>query len=486
MKDQILSGEPRNQSSHSDSKPRVPADLPGPKGLPLLGNFLQLDLKKLHTILEQWADTYGPLYKIYLGRRPVVVVSDPVLINEVLRDRPDGFRRISAIERVQNELGMGGVFSAEGEQWRRQRRMVNQALNIQHLREFFSALVRITEKLRIRLQKVADSDNAVAIQDDLMRFTVDVTTNLAFGYDVNTLEKDGDVIQEHLEKIFPMLSRRVNAPFPYWHFIRLPADRALEKALVEIRKAIHGFVEHSRVRIAENRGLEQHPSNLLEAMLVARDESEFRFSDREITGNVLTMLVAGEDTTANTLAWMLYFMSEFPQIQRSMQHEADAVLGDALLLTEYTKSEQLKIIEAVAFEAMRLKSVAPLMFQEANRDSQLGPIRLVKGSIVFLLMRHCGLQETWFTKPNEFNPERWLRQDETAAAPHDPAAFLPFGAGPRFCPGRNLAMLEIKSAMAMLCRNFTFAKPPGNPTVEERFEFVMKPTDLNLKIVRRK
>ncbi|MCI0733928.1 MAG: cytochrome P450 [Methylococcaceae bacterium] len=485
MNEQTLPGKHRKRHSPADNTPRTPFDLPGPRGLPVLGNLLQLDLKRLHTILERWAEAYGKLYTIRLGRRPVVVVSDSVLVNEALRDRPEGYRRISAIERVQNEIGLGGVFSAEGEQWRRQRPMVNQALNPQHLREFYQTLVRITEKLMNRLQKYADSAEAVAVQNDLMRFTVDATTNLAFGYDVNTLESEGDVIQQHLEKVFPMISRRVNAPFPYWHFIRLPADRALEKALHEIRKAISGFVEHSRARIAENPDLEEHPGNLLEAMLVARDESKFRFSDREIMGNVLTMLLGGEDTTANTLAWMLYFMTEYPEVQARMQLEADSVLGADKLLYAYAKHDQLEYIEAVAFETMRLKSVAPLLFLETNLERMLGTIRLAKGATIFLLLRHCGMQGSAFGEPGRFKPERWLQQDGAQTAPHNSGACMPFGAGPRFCPGRNLAMLEIKSAMAMLCRNFSFSRHPGSRAVDEEFAFVMVPKNLSVRISRR-
>lgn len=481
MNQQPTAGKRREQRFTAHRTPSTPADLPGPKSLPLLGNLLQLDLKRLHTVLERWADSYGSMYIIRLGRRPVVVLSDPALVNQVLRDRPEGYRRISAIERVQKEIGLGGVFSAEGEVWRRQRPIVNQALNPEHLRQFYGALVRITEKLMNRLQKYADSEQAVAIQNDLIRFTVDVTTNLAFGYDVNTLETKGDIIQQHLEKIFPMISRRINAPFPYWRFIRFPADRALDRALIEIRKAITGFVEHSRARIAANPELAEHPGNFLEAMLVARDESKSRFGDQEIMGNVLTLLLGGEDTTANTLAWMLYFMTEFPDVQTRMQSEADSVLGTHRLLNRYADHDQLKYIEAVAFETMRLKSVAPLLFVEANRDQKLGPISLSKGATVFLLIRHCGLQEASFGSPDRFIPERWLL-DGSQTPPHHSAAFMPFGAGARFCPGRNLAMLEIKSAMAMLCRNFSFSRNPGSPAVVEEFAFVMTPKNLAVRI----
>lgn len=481
-----LNGDSRHhRSERSTDGLRHWSNLPGPNGIPLIGNLLQLDLKRLHKVLEGWADDYGELYTMRLGRRKVLVVSDPDLINDALRNRPDGYRRLATIESVQNEMGVGGVFSAEGERWRRQREMVNQAFNPINLRQFYSTSVAITDKLKNRIYRYADSGVGVVIQHDLMRYTVDITTNLAFGYDVNTLESDGDVIQGHLDKIFPMITRRVNAPFPYWRFIRLPADRALEKSLEEIKKAIAEFVAHSRSKIANNPQLEEQPSNLLEAMLVARDQTQARFSDREITGNVLTMLLAGEDTTANTMAWMLYFMAENSNVQRRMQCEIDRVLDKETLLDDYESLTRLTYTEAVAFEAMRLKSVAPLLFLETNDAVKLGDMELAAGTPLFLLLRQCALQDSAFAQAERFNPDRWLNPNNSNTSTHKTSACLPFGAGPRFCPGRGLAMLEIKSVMAMLCRNFEITRPTGSLPVDEEFAFVMAPNNLQVRICRR-
>jgi cytochrome P450 len=125
-------------------------------------------------------------------------------------------------------MGITGVFSAEGDDWKRQRRLTAHALDASHLRQFFPTLIKVTERLKNRWNIAADKHTAVDVPQDLMRYTVDVTTNLAFGYDMNTLENEGDVIQGHLEKNFPMINRRINAPFPYWRYFRLHADRSLE------------------------------------------------------------------------------------------------------------------------------------------------------------------------------------------------------------------------------------------------------------------
>lgn len=464
---------------------RTWADLPGPKGLPLLGNILQLDLKHLHRVLEQWAHEHGSMYQFRIAHKPVVAVTDTDLINEVLRKRPDAYRRLNAIEPVLKEMGINGVFSAEGDQWYRQRRIAMQALNNAHLRQFFETLVKVTGRLKARWDQAVAKGGLVKAQTDLTRYTIDVTANLAFGYDVNTLETDGDELQAHLERIFPMINRRINAPFPYWHFVKMPADRALEESLAFVHRAIRGYIAHSRARLANDPELVAHPTNFLEAMLATKDVEGSEFTDEEISGNVLTMLLGGEDSTASTMAWIFHFLMEHPDIQARVQAEVDEVLGKGEMLTDYRDHERLPYVEAVAFETMRLKSVFPVLFLGTNQDVELGGVQIPAGTAIFLLTRQCGMQEEAFASPHQFLPERWLVSRAGTHEGHNTKAFVPFGAGPRFCPGRNLALLEIKAVMAMLCRNFSISKPVHAKPVGEQFGFLMAPTNLSVDIHKR-
>jgi cytochrome P450 len=461
------------------------SELPGPKGLPLLGNLLELDLQHLHQVLGNWRQEYGAVYSYKLGPKPFVVIAEPDLIQSILRNRPARYRRLSAIETVLEEMGVTGVFSAEGMQWKRQRRLTANALDARHLRQFFPTLIKVTDRLCKRWQTAAERREPTDVQQDLMRYTVDITTNLAFGYDMNTLEKEGDVIQQHLEKIFPKVNSRINAALPYWRYFKLPSDRSLDRSLGSVRDTITEIITQARARLAEEPDLAEHPTNFLEAMLSADREGEEAFTDEEIYGNILTLLLAGEDTTANTLAWMMHLMVEHPEVQLPMRQEAERVTGTSGLLNEPQDAEQLQYIEAVALEAMRMKPVAPVIFIEPNEDVEVAGVSIPRGTAMMLLTSQAALEDVYFAAAAQFNPERWLNTGQASSNGHDTKAFVPFGFGPRFCPGRNLAMVEIKIAMAMVCSTFELSKPEHAPEVEEVLSFTMEPKNLSVILADR-
>ena len=178
-------------------------------------------------------------------------------------------------------------------------------------------------------------------------------------------------------------------------------------------------------------------------------------------------MVAGTETTANTLAWMMHFWPTIPAVQRTLQQEADAVLGEERLLPDVQAHERLPYIEAVAHETLRLKSVAPVLSMEPLQAMDIGGLHSPAGTAVFLLTRYGGRHEPAFTDASQFQPERWLTASMEPRPGHTPQALMPFGSGPRVCPGRHLALLEIKTVMAMLGRNFTLTQPEGTPPVGE-------------------
>jgi cytochrome P450 len=460
---------------------RTIAELPGPRRLPLVGNAHQVRATTMHLVAEQWAEAYGPIYRFDLGPRRFVVISDPDVVNEVLRERPDGFRRWSEILEITEEMwGSPGVFSAEGDEWRRARRLAVTALNSNHLQRYFEVVATSTERLRRRLEPAARSGESIEIGSALSAFTVDVTSALAFGRDLNTLERGDGELQEHLHRVFHATNRRLLAPVPYWRWVKLPADRELERSLAALRPAVAGFIAEARQRIAARPELREAPENFLEGM-VAAQEKDGTFTDEEILGNVLTLLLAGEDTTSHTMAWTLWSLATMPDLQERWATEAREVLGDELSPTHYETVEQFPYGEAVVRESMRLKSVAPIGSAEPLADTEVAGIAMPAGTKILLLTRQAGLRD--LERAPDFRPERWL-PDEDLGAP-DQKSFLAFGAGPRFCPGRNLAFLEAKTALAMIARNFEVSLDPTAEPVTELLGFTMSPKGLRVRLRER-
>jgi cytochrome P450 len=347
---------------------RQVADLPGPGRLPLIGNAHQLRPDRLHQSAEAWADRYGPVYRFDLGRRRVVVISDVDVVNDALRDRPDGFRRWREILEITEEIGQVGVFSAEGDDWRRMRRLVVTALNSNHLQRYFEVVTTCTGRLHRRLQQAALEGRPFEIGTALSAFAVDVTSALAFGHDLNTLERGDDALQEHLHRVFHMTNRRIFLPVRYWRYFKLPADRALDRSMVEIEKAVMTFIEETRERVAAHPELREEPRNFLESMVAAEEGT---FSDEDIIGNVFTLLLAGEDTTSHSMAWTIWSMARRPEIQARWAEEASQVLGEQPYATEYETVDDFRYGEAVLRESMRLTPVVPVTGLEPLADTEI-------------------------------------------------------------------------------------------------------------------
>jgi cytochrome P450 len=453
-------------------------DLPGPRGWPLVGNGLQITPRQVHQDMERWARQYGTLYRIALGNTPLLVVADHELIGQITRARPDMFRRPSMTADIAAEMGgIPGLFEAEGAAWRNQRRMVMQAFAPHAVKAYFGSLVKVAGRLQRRWEQAASAQQPIDLGADMRRYTVDIIAGLAFGTDVNTIETGDDVIQGHLDNILAMVARRAFTPVPYWRYIRLPADRRLERSVAAVRAATLEFVNQAKARLAADPARAAHPGNMLEAMLTAAAQPDSGVSEQDVAGNVLTMLLAGEDTTSNSLSWLIYLLARHPEALARARAEVQRVVPDLAACT-VEQIDGLDFIDACAQEAMRLKPPAPYMPLEALHDTVVGDVQVPKGTVVWCVLRHHSVDEAHFPRAAQFEPERWMTGEV------DKKVAMPFGSGPRMCPGRYLALLEIKIAMAMLLGRFEVlsvqAVAGGEP--EEVMGFVMAPGELALRL----
>ena len=303
---------------------------------------------------------------------------------------------------------------------------------------------------------------------------------IAFGYDANTVEQADHVIQRELEVVFPAISRRIFAIFRVWRYIQMPSDRRLNRALVKVCAWLNGLLTDARARLKAEPERAQRPSNFIEAMLVAVDESGKPFSDDVIMSNLITMLLAGEDTTAFTLAWTVHQLCDSPLWEAKLRSEADAVIVSANVAVDLDTANKLAVASAVANETMRLRPVAPFLSILSQRGHGAGGYSSFRRE-----QRRCSplrppaLDQTNFVDPFAFRPERWL---EEVSGPQNVSTHIPFGSGPRMCPGRSLALLEMKTFLSMLYKNFDVERVGASTDVSELFGFTMSPAGLKVRL----
>jgi cytochrome P450/nitrite reductase/ring-hydroxylating ferredoxin subunit len=454
-------------------------DLPGPKPLPLIGNLHQLDPTKAHLIMEEWAARYGSIYQFWMGRRRIVATSEPALLEDVLRARPETFRRPENMDRILSELGVKGVFNAEGEVWRPQRKLSVAALAQRNIHRLFPSIQMVAGRLKTRWERSASAGETLDVVEELKRFTVDVTMLIVFGHDADTIEQGNDVIQGELGVILPAINRRLFALVPTWRYVQTPSDRRLNRAFVNVRAWLDGLLAEARARLKTEPERAQKPSNFLEAMVTTRDENGKPFSDDVIMSNLLTMLIGGEDTTTFTLAWAIHQLCDSPQWAAEIRREADAILGASILAGSPEIASRLVCAGAVASETMRLRPMVPISFHDANVDTSLGEYIVPKQTTVAPLFRPAAIDRDNFLDPLAFRPERWL---EGSLRPHNVSAYMPFGSGPRMCPGRSLALLEMKTLLSLLYKNFDVDRVGDSADVSELYGVFMSPAGLKVRL----
>ncbi|MEL7047703.1 MAG: cytochrome P450 [Pseudomonadota bacterium] len=458
-------------------------DLPGPKALPGIGNLHQLEADRLHLILEDWRKDYGDIYRIQLMNEPAFVISDIKIIKELLRDRPENVRRVSTLEDVLSDIGAHGIISSEGDHWRIQRKIVAFALGGAQVRGFYPRLKDLTEKLKDRWTAAAKSDSVLDIPTEMMRYTVDVTSNVAFGYDLNEATDDGaGSIQEHLENVMPVMNHRMNFPVPYWRYVKFPHDRRIDEDVTALRSKFDEIVAASRSRLAKQNG-GAVAENLLETMLLDQQKPESKLTDQDVFGNIFSLLLAGEETTGNTTAWVIYYLSRHRRAAERVRQEADEVFGDHDVMPDFEMASKLPYLTAVIKEAMRLKNVTPAWPMETLKDLEVKGFAIPANTKFFMLTRTPMLEDDEGFPAWEFDPDRWLPGAPKAA--HFESLTIPFGSGPRRCPGSTLAMTEIKAVVSMIVKSFDLLPVNDGTNAREVFAFTVAARDIELRLRER-
>lgn len=454
-------------------------NLKSPKGHFLWGHLPQFNVHNKHQVLERWVDECGDLFKINFVGKVFVVSAKPSFNNLILRQRPEKFKRFSKIDEILKEMGVTGVFNAEGNDWKRHRKPIAEALNVQNVKAFYPVLLNKTKSILEKFKTYANQNKVVDVQKEFMLFTVDITTEIAFGHKLDTINNKTDAFQEHLEVIFPMINSRITAPIPVWRFLKSKKDRRLENSLKVIEKMIYKFIDDAKVKVKKNKKSQKEPVNFLEALLA--DNNGNKFTDKEIYGNVFTMLLAGEDTTSNSISWAMFYLCQHPEIVEKIRAEANSIYSDEITPNTYHTLSQLKYTHAVVQEVIRLKPTTPQLYFESNDDIIVEGLKLPKGTKIILQNKVAQTSEKYFSEPEMFSPERWLQNGCPVHKNHDTSVIKTFGGGPRYCPGMHLAITEMVILISSLCKHFNFELAVKPEDIIEQFDFTMYPKNLLVK-----
>lgn len=456
-------------------------DLPTPKGQFILGHLNQFKADNKHQVLERWVEECGELFKINFAGKEFIVSANHDMNSQILKLRPEKFRRFYKLNEIMEEMGITGVFNVEGDTWKRHRKPSSEALNLRKVNGFYPIIANKTNLLLEKWSKLAAKKQNIDVQHELMKYTVDITTAIAFGYELNTINDESDSLQQHLERIFPMINERITAPLPLWRYYKKNKDKELDASLAALEKIIISFIQKAKDRLTTNPELREKPSNFLEALLVEKEKST-HFSDKEIYGNVFTILLAGEDTTSNSISWAFYYLAQNPEMVKKIREEAIEVYGNNRLPENHQHLNKLKYTNAVIQETLRLKPVTPNLYMQANEELIINNFLIPKDTTIMLQNKVAQTLEEHFYQPDTFLPERWLASNKCPiSANHAPEVVKTFGAGARFCPGKNLAMHEMLTAISSLCKEFDFSLAVDKDQVSEKFSFTMYPENLFLK-----
>ncbi|WP_298901728.1 cytochrome P450 [uncultured Psychroserpens sp.] len=466
---------------NSTNKIRTLNDLKTPKGHLLLGNLKAFKKKDKHRKLEDWSKLYGALYTIRLGHIKALVSTDSEFNRTILTQRPEGFRRLSKINEVLLEMGVQSVFNAEGENWKRQRKIVAEALNVKKVKGFYPVINKRATQLINKIETYSDSNDSVDIIDDFISFTIDVTTEIAFGYQLDTVNKKSDSFQEHLELIFPLINERITAPLPLWRWFPNKRDRQLKDSLKSIEVIIQKCIEEAKIKVKNNPVLQEKPSNFLEALLIESSKEETVFDDKTLYGNVFAMLLAGEDTTSNTLSWTLYYLAQYPDIVSKIRTEAIDVYQNNQVPEAFNQLSQLKYTSGAIQEAIRLKPTTPMLFFQANEATIIQDLKVPKDTLIIVQNGFGQIQDEHFSKPELYDPKRWLKNECPVYQNHSPKLVRAFGGGPRLCPGMNLSLAEMTTVISGICKHFDMELAVSKTEVHENFAFTVLPENLKIR-----
>lgn len=425
----------------AERKARAPLP-PGPKGRLIAGNIREYARDQLG-FLTWCAREYGDVVWLRFFHVPVLLLNHPDHIEYVLVRNNRGFVKDRAEKSGLRFLGQG-LLTSEGDFWRRQRRLAQPAFHRERIQAYSETMVDSTERM---LETWRDGETR-EMSGEMSRLTLEVVAKTLFGT-MSTREREevGAAITVVLDRFVGGVLFKVPEKIP------TPANLRFRRALRRLENVIYAIIRRRRDS-GEDTG------DLLSMLLAVRDEETGEgMTDRQLRDEVMTILLAGHETTALNLAWTFYLLASCPEAEAKLLAELEDVLGGRA--PEAGDLHRLRYADAVIKESLRLYPPAWGFGREALEEFEVGGYRVPAGTQVIFSQWVTHRDERFFEDAAVFRPERWL-DGSTKDLPR--YAYFPFGGGPRLCIGRSFATLEAVLLLTTIARGFSLRRV-GEPVV---------------------
>eukprot|EP00644_Phytophthora_capsici_P009171 jgi/Phyca11/101756/e_gw1.6.785.1 len=440
-----------------------------PSRLPLIGNMVALatNMDRYNEWLtEITVARDGKPFALHLfGRADVVYLSRPEHFEEVFKTQSSNFIKGDSVREMFDDLLGEDAVLINGERWQFHRKTLVNLISTRALRDHMTPIIqdKVTELLDV-LRQLVNSEHSFDLYKLLQKLTLDIFAEIGFGCRLNLLtskeEHSFGVAFDYANKLS---SERVAKPTWLWKFQRffnVGNERRLRENIHEMDKFIVDLITEAMEKIQS--GKDKTAKNILTILLNTKKD----ITPKEVRDISLTGLEAGRNTTADTLAWLFHWLSQNPRVEDKLRGEIHKKLPGFRTSDRYTPSyeeiQDLPYLEATIREVLRLSPTVPAIPYHCAVDTVLDGIFIPAGTDIFLHLYATGrLTSVWGEDANCFIPERFLDKKTGKLLQDPPVNYSPFSAGPRICIGRNLAMLEMKMAVAAIVSQFKLTEEPG-------------------------
>jgi cytochrome P450 len=422
---------------------------PGPKGLPFVGVAFELRGDPL-ALLRRVAREYGDIASIPVPLGTRILLNSPDYAEQLLVVQQAKFHKSTLTKQVTGRMLGQGLLISEGEFWRRQRRLAQPAFHRSRISEYGAQMTEIAQA-HIRGWRDGGTHD---IAHEMMALTLDVAVRTLFG---TTLPGEAEQVGRAMTFLMRHQLGRLRMPIRIPSRWPTPKNRRAQREFEFLDSIVYRIIEERR-----SRGGSNHHGDLLSMLMGAMDVDGSQMTPQQLRDETMTLFLAGHETTAQTLAWTWYLLSENPSAESRLEEELRAVLGGRV--PEAADLARLPYLHGVVSEVLRLYPPAYILGRTSIAPCNIGGYDIPVGTTVLMSQWVMHRDARYFDDPDSFRPERWL----DGLAERLPAgAYLPFGDGPRRCIGQGFALLEASLVIATIAQRFRLRVVPGHPVVPE-------------------